>query len=402
MMSILNFGRVCPPKLDKINNTCYNELYSHQEEKTVVLSFIHTVVSAVLSIAIALASAGAAAEKPGVPAWDTEVFKANANKRNSITKVLTFGVRPPPPYGITFDERLAQAFDDLKAESGFDFIALADNVPDIFRYQRWLVKLFPAFFYKQRDKLLADRKDIWGILIGMPTKMHLKTTPTGGNPAEYHLVIEMTYADGSVVEYNSNNIYNTDTGDLGFHLGVFSLGFNFNFKEMYTYTSIKPPMNVFGYMKLYDILLLQNKAINAKTVRLKFPYKGKDWMLQIWKGRYFNTSGGEVGLYNKPANRRIEFYDAATEERIDMSFEAYVKETGQPLVVRPAVNHWWMTGFAFDKYVYLANQITLKTEITPADAEMMQGLIAALDREAAGSGMSYTVSGGGTTLLIEW
>jgi len=355
-----------------------------------ITSLLYTVLSTVLSIAMAFANAGALAETPGVPSWDAQGYAASAAKR---------GLFSPPPYGLTFDERLTEAFEDMYEETGFDFIGIADSIPDIFYYQRWITKLFPGVFKSLRENNSGDY--IWG-LVGMPKQLHFKTVPTGGGPDEYHMVIQMTFADGSTADYNTGNKYNAETRDLGYHSGLFTLGFNFNFREMYAYTAENPPMDAFGYTKLYDDLLLQNKAVNAITVRLKFPYQGKDWMLQIWKGRYFNTSGGEIGLYNKPPGRFIEFYDAATEDRIGMSFEVYVKETGQPLVVRPVHTHWWMTGFAINRYVYTPERLTLKTEIVPKDAEMLQGLLAALEREAAGVGMLYEVSPGGISILIEW
>jgi len=138
-------------------------------------------------------------------------------------------------------------------------------------------------------------------------------------------------------------------------------------------------------------------------VRLKFPYQGKDWMLQLWKGRYFTTSGGEIGLYNKPKSRFVEFYDAVKDEdRIGMSFEVYLKGAEEPLVARPVQTHWWMTGFAIDRYVHLPGQLTLKTEIVPKDEEMLRALQGALDREAAGGALRYTVSEDGARLLIQW
>jgi len=353
-----------------------------------IMSFLYTVLSTVLSIVIALANAGAAAETPGAPAWGAQAYKA-------------YGPARMPRYEITFDETFTQGFEQLNAESGFDFVRIANSVPDVFRTQRRLVKLLPGIFNSLRDKFLADGNYTGAMLIGMPEKLHFKTVPTG-TPDEHHMVIEMTFSDGTVADYNTGNLYNTATRDWGYHSGLFALGFNLNLGESYFYTATNPPMDAFGYCKLYDDILLKNKAINAETVRLKFPYRGEGWMLQIWKGRYFTTSGGEIGLYRRPPNRLIEFYDAATEDRIGMSFEVYIKETGQPLVVRPVQTHWWMTGFAVNRYLYLADQLTMKTEIVPKDEEMLQALKSALDKEAARGILSYEESVCAAALNSEW
>jgi len=350
-----------------------------------ILSFLYTALSTLLSVALAFANAGKAAETPGTPTWDAKAY-------------TTFGPVSAPRYDITFDEMLTDAFGRLTEETGFDLPGVAAGFPDFFYCQRWIVKLFPGIFSSLRDTAGFP----WAILLGMPEKLHFKAVPTGGDPDEYHLVIEMAYADGGAADYDTGNVYNAATGDLGYHSGLFTLGFNLNLKEKYTYTAANPPMNILGYAKLYDDVLLQNKAVNADTLRLKFPYRGEDWMLQLWKGRYFNTSGGEVGLYRKPTSRLYEFYDAASSERIGMSFEIHVKETGQPLIVRPVENHWWMTGFALNRVLYLPGQLILKTEIIPADQAMMDGLLSALEREAAGRGATYAKSADGTRLFIEW
>ncbi|MCL2300287.1 MAG: DUF4474 domain-containing protein [Firmicutes bacterium] len=353
-------------------------------------SLLYTVLSAVLSIVIAFANAGKAAETPGTPAWD-----AGAHK--------TFGAALVPRYDITFDERLGEALGALTAETGFDIPKIAASLPDFFRYQRWMTKLFPGVFYGLRDQWLVGN-EFPAAIVGMPAGMRFVTEPepVEGSPDEYRVLIEMSYADGSTAAVNSFSTYNTETGILGCSLGIFNLGFNLNLKENYAYTAYDPFMRVFGYCKLYDDILLQNKAVNADTLRLKFPYDGMDWMLQLWKGRYFNTSGGEVGLYHKPASRLIAFYDAASNERIGMSFEVCVTETGRPLVVRPVEGHWWMTGFAMSKYLYVPNQLTLKTEIIPTDAAMKEALMGALDKETAKGTLSYTVSDDGARLSIRW
>jgi len=356
-----------------------------------ILSFLYAVISTVVSIAIALANAGARAEVPGTPTWNAGAY-------------TTYGPKLMPRYDITFDERLGEAFDALTAETGFDIPGIAAGLPDFFYYHRWMTKLFPGFFYGQRDSWLANEKGwaVFGIVAGMPQKMQLKTEPIEERPDEYRVLLEMTCADGSVAVYDTNAIYNEDSGDLSAYKGIFNLGFNVNLKEKWFYTAHDPFMRLLGYMKLYDDILLQNRAVNADTVRLKFPYQDKDWMLQLWKGRYFNTSGGEIGLYHKPPNRLIEFYDTASSERIGMSFEVYVTETEQPLVVRSVENHWWMTGFVMNRSLYVPNQLTLKTEIVPADGAMLEALAGALDKEAAKGILSYTISDDGTRLFIEW
>jgi hypothetical protein len=148
-------------------------------------------------------------------------------------------------------------------------------------------------------------------------------------------------------------------------------------------------------MKLYDDVLLQtSNMVNVETVRLKFPYDGKDYMVQLWKGRYFITTAAEIGIYSKPPSRAIGFYDAVDDDHlVPMSFKLVAhKDTGdEALVDRAQIPHWWMTGFAVHDEVYLANRLCLSTLITAPDQAFYDGLTKAIDDAAAGGApVSYT------------
>jgi len=77
----------------------------------------------------------------------------------------------------------------------------------------------------------------------------------------------------------------------------------------------------------------------------------KDWMIQLWKGRYgFVLLGAEIGIYTKPITRAAVHYDAALqEEEIIMTIGAYQHNfaTGhtQYLFTRGPQTTWWITGF---------------------------------------------------------
>jgi len=385
-----------------------------------ILSMFKIIIATLLSILIAFSSMGARAETPGVPAWDKDVYAAYVGNRSRLLRILTLGLAPPPRCEITFDETLAQAFAMLEANSGFDVEGTANSLPDIFYYHRWLVKLLPDFFYNLRDNWMA-KGDAWqeagdgslmvlyrllGVSAAMPVQVHIAAERSESDPDEYAVIIYLTYADGSLRFFNTFSTYNTSTGEFGENNGIGGLGYNFNIKKSWAYTTGDPFQRKLGYIKFYDDMLLQTSdMVNVDTVRLKFPWRGKDWMLQLWKGRYFTTTGGEVGLYNKPQSRLVEFYDAAADdERIGMSFKITAHDESGDIVLidRPVQNHWWMTGFAVREYLYTPERITLETEIVPADEEMKLGLIAALNREAAKGVLTYTEQESDASLMVRW
>ena len=380
---------------------------------------IKMMISTLISLVVVISSTGAYAETSGSPMWDSEAYAARVNSRNFIPRLLTLGLYPPPALAIEFDEVLTGVFDDMEETSGFviqDFMEA--SIPDVFRYNRWLVSLFPGMYYGWRDNLLA-RGDaaqeagdwdmaaiqrVLGLAVAMPVKVSFFTVPA--NYDEYEIFMRMYYEDGSDRAISTHSYYNRATGHLGEPNGVAGLGYNVNLAQSYAYTINHSWQRALGYTVLYDIVALDtNDTVTVETVRLKFPYQGRDWMLQLWKGRYFLTSGAEIGLYNKPASRFIDFYDCATdEERIvmDMAVIAHCDHYGDiEIITRDRDLYWWVTGFGIRRYIYTADQMTVITNVFPTDAEMMAGMRAALDAHVADGTLTYEVTEEGA-LLITW
>jgi len=398
-----------------------------------LLTLVYRAISWIASIVIAFSNVGALAEKPNAPAWDKNAFHSSIDKGN---------LRFSPKWEITYDDVLLDAFADLEQRTGFNIPEASSALKDMYWTHRWMVKLFPGIFYGLRDRWLAKGDEfaqqddgvrmvlyrILGLCVGMPTKVHIEARPIAwwepappaplpaeeadepaaeeaggpvaevsdippygitvapGDAYEYDIYIKCFYADGKDRSIFTFSKYNKFTGEFGEDNGVGGLSYNFNFKDAFAYTTNNSWQRALGYMKLYDTLLLQTTdMVNIDTVRLKFDYAGRDWMLQLWKGRYFTTTGGEIGLYNKPKDRRIEFYDCATdEERINMSFRITTDDTtiDDPVLIdRPVMPRWWFTGFAVRQRLYKPDRLTLGAIVVPTDAAMYTALKGALDRE---------------------
>lgn len=118
-------------------------------------------------------------------------------------------------------------------------------------------------------------------------------------------------------------------------------GFQYD-AEQGIYYSVKDPLQrYFGYNVLYDMAAPRVGMVYS-TKRIFFEYDNKDWMIQIWKGQYGITAGGEIGLYNK--TDKIMHYDCADDdELITMAFDFY--NQGEYVFSRGPEEHWWLTGF---------------------------------------------------------
>lgn len=385
-----------------------------------MLHVISTVLAVVFSLLSALSTIGAAGEAPGAPAFDQEAF---SQEFQSTLNCLTLGLFPNgSSMDITMDETMQEAFDSLEGDSGFALAEIAGEVPDFFYYLRWMYALNPNIYNTLRDTLLAKSNEreaagddvlkvvdrILGASIAMPTGLHIYSVERAYLAGGHRVMFDLVYADGSHYAMDTGVNYHPETGIFSqYDVGVASTGFDVNVKEGYAYSAVNPQLQRFlKYSKLYDIAFLKtNDMVNVLTVRLQFEYQGQDWMLQLWKGRYFIGSGGEVGLYHKEKDTfggEYAFYDCAgQDERIPMSFRLYEKNSEVAIMARPLTLHWWMTGFCLQDTLYPPEQLRLETEVIPADAEMLAGLIGALDKQVLAGELTYELRDN-NTLAIVW
>lgn len=220
-----------------------------------------------------------------------------------------------------------------------------------------------------------------------------------GENAEY----TTPYTATATIFFESSHISESIYGDsVMAEAGV--LGFLLDPNEGCFYTASDPWQRRIGYNAGFDMGAAL-VTIYIDTVRVKFEYKNKDWMLQFWKGQYGPFFyGAEIGLYNKPKNRDLDHYDCATdEESIYMSME-FCRDN-QTVFYRPGEPYWWCTGFVpFSPLIlvpsatFITSQarknLMLKAIIEPKDAEMFDALVAALESEnVKKEGLSFKTTG---------
>lgn len=213
--------------------------------------------------------------------------------------------------------------------------------------------------------------------------------PVGENLQEFY----GAYDDNEGVHHvlPSTVFYNTQTQLIydDDQKGALHTGFNVDVGQMMYYSPVYTWHREFGYCRAYDTLA---PAVGhyVKTFRVKFSYGGLDWLVQFWKGQYFNVfTGAEFGFYNKPQGKIVEFYDCASDEwMVPMSMKLY--KNGRLLFVREPELHWWMTGFKIG--VSLPSMLTLEGTIEFKTAEMKDAFLAALDEEQP-EGVTYSTQG---------
>ena len=138
----------------------------------------------------------------------------------------------------------------------------------------------------------------------------------------------------------------------------------------YVYNSKLSPQWLFGFNRMYDSLAFL-AAANMDTLRCKFTYDGRDWLVQIWKGTYSAgyALGGEIGVYSKAQWMPIEHYGSAPrKDWLGMEMSIYDQE--RRLFTRPMESTWWCTGYSLDYNTWTRGNCAMVARIQFKDAPM--------------------------------
>jgi hypothetical protein len=152
-----------------------------------------------------------------------------------------------------------------------------------------------------------------------------------------------------------------------------------------------------GYAYGYDdYAYLISAEIDCEPIF--FDYRGKTWMIELWKGQYGLMTGCEIGIYNRslkdspPYYRFLDtvigkrpddqnpthnlFFDCAgDDELLNMSFT--LRRKGQKLLSRGPENHWWLTGFKWGE-LSSPDDLSMEVQIKFPNAEIEEAFRQAL------------------------
>ncbi len=233
----------------------------------------------------------------------------------------------------------------------------------------------------------------------LPTTLPTTVTTT---PA---LTLPTTSAS-TTTETTTGTTTSTPQGTTGENGAMFDnglAGYKFDADGNYYFTADDPWQRNFGYTQTFDTLA-PFVSIYMDTMRVKFRYQDKDWMVQLWKGQYgLAFVGSEIGVYTKPLDRTVDYYDAASnDDALYMSCTCY--RDGEPIFSREYGKYWWCTGFIpgqLDKFSD-RSELALKCRITMKDEEMLEGFVASLKAEPNNlvEGKHFAVNG--LDVFITW
>jgi len=145
--------------------------------------------------------------------------------------------------------------------------------------------------------------------------------------------------------------YDPATGNVSNDEGSGLLGFSYDADENVFYASLNAWQRHFGYTYLYD-MAAPFGYIWYDTSRIYFTYEDKEYMMQLWKGRYgMPLVGCEIGLYYRDVgdtklidNNGNKYFKCADNEMlVKMSLSLF--KDGNLLFSRHEQYSWWLTGF---------------------------------------------------------
>ncbi len=188
--------------------------------------------------------------------------------------------------------------------------------------------------YAKRGEFSAEGNDVMsticnylGAYISIIDKMEVFYDVTGNDSNIYEVMIRIVYRDGGYDLSHTGIYINIETGECTNcnNTGLSGTSFNFNISEMLVYATMDAWMRDFGFCLFYDVAADSMPLLwNYKTRRFKFDYNGLEWMIQIRKGNYVITNGGEVGVYNRISDKFGSYYDAVTNDQLmEMTLQIY-------------------------------------------------------------------------------
>lgn len=211
-------------------------------------------------------------------------------------------------------------------------------------------------------------------------------------PGVYEFLGDYIKDDGTSVHVSSGVYYDEATGLVYGKdgAGMFAIGFDYDAGQYLVIGATEAWQRQFGFCRLYDTLS-PLVLMDYDTVRIKFQYGEMDWMVQLWKGNYAITNGGEIGIYHKPTDRLIEFYDCAENSELPQ-MAMTLRRGDQILFTRGLQPHWWMTGFQLGT-LYKPAQLTLDGQLIFEDPAMRDAFVKAFRQQVCPLTSSIQVEG---------
>lgn len=325
-----------------------------------------------------------------------------------ITGLPIFEVKT---FNFTVDDNIQAINDRLYDQSGINFEDAYLNLIQTNQYSEAINRIFRIDTVALQTRMNAEAARLMeeghpirsvitrfaSVWMGVIDSVYARLEPVEGRPELLRMMCEIVYKDGRTDALRSDIYYNVETNTfVNLEGDAALLGYLLDVEEGYLFTGRNIWQRDFGFSPIYDFIsYVTPYFMQYTTRRIKFTYDNQEWMIQLWKGRYFITNGGEAGIYTRPVGSVGSFYNCASDEdALDMKLD--ITRGDVDILHMPKQHNWWISGFAFDDTTYDPATFHYVVSITMKDAEMLKAFTAAVDGI---SDVTYTVNGLEVTLV---
>lgn len=287
---------------------------------------------------------------------------------------------------VTVNDTLQGIVDGIFETTGVDFSKIYKSLPQSNQLAELVtdsmnldIPATQAYLLQMSDQCFRNGNALFGVILrmtelwlGIVDKVELTTKPYPAEPGCEEVGFIVTYRDGRTEDVYLGILYDTvNNAFVGKNGQPAIFGYYLDLNTNLVYTGVDVWQRNMGFNIFYDIFCyLTPFFFHYTTQRVKFVYQGKDWMFQMWKGRYAIASGGELGIYTRDESKIGSFYDCGSDEdMLVMSIAIYHED--ELIFKRDPMLHWWVTGFAISDTAYLPESLTLIATITMRDKEML-------------------------------
>lgn len=383
--------------------------------KRKVTAFLLSLVLAISACALPLA-ASAVSARQSAPATDgavdvpdytalVRVIRSVKNTAYSLTGMDAYKVKI---FDFDVDETLDGINDSIYQQTGLDFSKIYLNLPDTADDAEMIGKIFSIDRIKLQELLNAKAADLkaehplssamvrfFSVWMGVIDHVEAVCEPVEGDPELVRLTADIVYRDGRTDKLRSDIYYNIVTHRFqGADGKTALLGFNLDVGTATLTTGTDGPHRFLGYTILYDLLAEYTSVfLDFNTERFYFNYDDKEWLIQLWKGRYIVANGGEVGVYNRPESSNGLFYNCALDDPLDITLD--ITRGDDVILHLPKQNTWWASGYKLSDVTYDYHTFHFVTTITMKDSRMLHAFVQSV---AQNPNVSYSLNGYNVTL----
>ncbi len=304
---------------------------------------------------------------------------------NTTSRILTgFPIFDEEKLTFTADGFVDEIIQELSETSFFNGYEIANGIPLAVKSSENIINLFRLDMETVVPELQHKVDEIYNsgdtfkfvaaelMLIYLRQLREVNVHEVKVSDTVYRVCADIVYTYGGTDHMDIDLYYNTETQTLysSSGKGVFDLGFNFD-RSSYTLTSVVNSwQRRFGFCLAYDFIA-NLVMMDYDTERVKFTYDNKEWMIQLWKGRYFIAPGAEIGVYNRDIGSFGSYYNCVSDdEMLEMSMELYHED--ELLFSVGPETHWWLTGFNINDTFYLPESLTMNGSIVFPTDEMAE------------------------------